>query len=148
MRPEPAIKCKDIVPARRELPDLVHAPWTVCKTVLVEVYEHVNDHRLLAVAAGTVFYVLLALFPAITALVSCYALIAKGDTINEHLAWLAGLMPQGSFSIVQDQVGRVLAEGDAKLGMAFLFSLALALWSANGGVKAIIDSLNVVYGEQ
>jgi membrane protein len=28
-----------------------------------------------------------------------------------------------------------------------LFSFALALWSANGGMKAIIDALNVVYDE-
>ncbi|HEY0328447.1 MAG TPA: YihY/virulence factor BrkB family protein [Rhodopseudomonas sp.] len=102
----------------------------------------------MAVAAGTVFYGLLALFPAITALVSSYALFSDGNTINQHLSLLAGLVPAGAFSIVQDQVGRVLAKGDVKLGTAFLFSMALALWSANGGMKAIIDSLNVVYGEQ
>ena len=61
---------------------------------------------------------------------------------------VAGLLPAGTFSIVQDQVGRVLAKGEIKLGLAFLFSLALALWSANGGIKAIIDSLNVVYDEE
>ena len=33
----------------------------------------------------------------------------------------------------------------AALGGTFLFGLALALWSANAGVKAIIDALNVVH---
>ena len=99
-------------------------------------------------AAGVVFYGLLALFPAITALVSSYALFADAKTVNDHLAFLSGFLPQGTFSIVQDQVGRVLAKGDMKLGGAFLGSVLLAIWSANGGVKAIIDALNVVYDEK
>jgi membrane protein len=60
---------------------------------------------------------------------------------------LAGLLPSGTFSVVQDQVARVLAKGEVKLGTAFLFGLGFALWSANGGIKAIIDALNVVYDE-
>jgi membrane protein len=55
------------------------------------------------------------------------------------------MLPDGSFQIVQDQIARVLAKGNASLGGAFLFGLAFALWSANAGVKAIIDALNVAY---
>jgi membrane protein len=57
------------------------APWQIpfrgWKDILVRTYHEINDDRLLAVAAGVVFYGLLALFPAITALVSSYALFAK-----------------------------------------------------------------------
>jgi membrane protein len=120
------------------------AQW---KSILLGTYARINRDRLLAVAAGVVFYALLALFPAITALVSSFALFSDGNTINDHLSLLAGVVPAGTFSVVQDQVARVLAKGDVKLGTAFLFSLLLALWSANGGVKAIIDALNVVYEE-
>ena len=42
----------------------------------------------------------------------------------------------------------MLSKGDMKLGGAFLGSLLLAIWSANGGMKAIIDALNVVYDEK
>src|SRR5258708_24968392 len=60
-----------------------------------------------------------------------------------------GLMrPEGSFQIVQDQIARVLAKGNTSLGFTFLFGLALALWSANAGVKAVIDALNIVYEER
>ena len=111
-------------------------------------YEQMNNDRLLAVAAGVVFYGLLALFPAITALVSSYALFAKGSTINEHLSSLGSLLPGGAMDIVRDQADRVLAKGDVKLGTAFLFSFLLAVWSANGGMKAVIDALNVAYEEK
>ncbi|MEO6382704.1 MAG: YihY/virulence factor BrkB family protein [Nitrobacter sp.] len=107
-----------------------------------------NDDRLLAVAAGVVFYGLLALFPAITALVSSYALFAKGSTINEHLSTLGAFLPAGALDVVKDQVERVLAKGEVKLGTAFLFSFLLAVWSANGGMKAVIDALDVAYEEK
>jgi membrane protein len=118
------------------------------KDILWRTYQQFNEDRLLAIAAGVVFYALLALFPAITALVSSYALVADAETVNDHLGMLSGILPAGTFSVVQDQVGRVLAKGEVKLGTAFLFSFALALWSANGGVKAVIDALNVVYNEK
>jgi hypothetical protein len=41
---------------------------------------------LLAVAAGVVFYGLLALFPAVTAFVSLCGFFAQASSINEHLA--------------------------------------------------------------
>ena len=123
-------------------------PWKGWKDILLRTYEQMNNDRLLAVAAGVVFYGLLALFPAITALVSSYALFAKGSTINEHLSSLGSLLPGGAMDIVRDQADRVLAKGDVKLGTAFLFSFLLAVWSANGGMKAVIDALNVAYEEK
>jgi membrane protein len=123
-------------------------PWKGWKDILIRTWREFNEDRLLAVAAGVVFYALLALFPAITALVSSYALFAKGSTINNHLATLAGMLPGGAFDIVQDQVNRVLAKGDVKLGFAFAFSFLLAVWSANGGTKAMMDALNVAYEEE
>ena len=122
-------------------------PWKGWKDILIRTYQQFGEDRLLAVAAGVVFYGLLALFPAITAIVSSYALFARGSTIAEHMSMLAGVLPEGGLGIVRDQVDRVLAKGDVKLGLAFLFSFVLAVWSANGGMKAIIDALNVVYDE-
>ncbi|MGM4890799.1 YihY/virulence factor BrkB family protein [Tardiphaga sp. 862_B3_N4_1] len=123
-------------------------PWRGWKDVLWRTYEQINEDRLLAIAAGVVFFGLLAVFPAITALVSCYGLFADASTISDNLQTLALMLPDGSFQIVQDQIARVLANGQAKLGLTFLFGLMLALWSANAGVKAVIDALNVVYGER
>jgi membrane protein len=123
-------------------------PWTGWKDILWRTYEQISDDRILAVAAGVVFYGLLALFPAITALVSLYGLFAKGATINEHLSAISDFLPGGAVSIVQDQVNRIVSKGDAKLGVGFIVGLAVALWSANAGMKAMMDALNVVYDEK
>jgi membrane protein len=119
--------------------------WARWKDILWCTYVRSNEHRLLATAAGVVFFGLLAIFPAITALVSCYGLFANPSTISANLQTLALLLPQGSFQIVQDQIARVLAKGNTQLSATFLFGLGLAIWSANAGVKALIDALNVAY---
>jgi membrane protein len=123
-------------------------PWKGWKDILWRTYERTGEDRLLSIAAGVVFFGLLAVFPAITALVSCYGLFANPSTIGDNLQTLSLLLPEGSFQIVQDQIARVLAKGNTALGFTFLFGLALALWSANAGVKAVIDALNVVYEER
>src|SRR3954462_10586256 len=106
-------------------------PWAGWKDILRRTYGQIGDDRLLAVAAGVVFYGLLALFPAVTAFVSLYGLFAKASTVNEHLSLADGLLPGGGVDIIRDQVNRIAAKGETKLGFAFAFSLALALWSAN-----------------
>jgi membrane protein len=117
------------------------------KEVLLGTYERINRDRILANAAGVVFYGLLAIFPAITALVSSYGLLADPSTISDNLKSLALMLPKGSFGIVQEEIGRVLAKGNSSLSLAFIFGLLLALWSANAGVKAVLDALNVAYEE-
>ena len=123
-------------------------PWAGWKDIFWRTYQQLNEDRLLAVAAGVVFYGLLALFPGITALVSVYGFFAKASTINEHLSLLAGFLPGGAMDIIQEQINRLVSKGDAKLSLGFIFGLGVALWSANAGMKALIDALNVVYDER
>ncbi len=123
-------------------------PWRGWKDILWRTYEQIGEDRLLAVAAGVVFYGLLAVFPAVTALVSLYGLFASPSAISEQLSLLAGILPQGAVDILREQIGRLTSGSGAKLGFGFIFGLALALWSANAGMKAILDALNVVYEEK
>ena len=106
-----------------------------------------RPNRLLAVAAGVVFDGLLALFPAITAVVSLYGLFANAATINDHLSSAAGVLPAAATDIIHEQIVRLTSNSSTKLGFAFISGLVIALWSANAGMKSVIDALNVVYGE-
>jgi membrane protein len=118
------------------------------KDILWRTYEEMNKDRILAVAAGVTYFGLLALFPAITALVSLYGLFADAAAINEHLGALSGILPLGAMDIIGDQIKRIAGSGQGALGFAFFFGLALALWSANAGMKAMFDALNVAYDEE
>jgi membrane protein len=141
----PEVHQAHLQPSAQSPIEIKPAGWN---EILLRTYSQINEDRLLAIAAGVVFYGLLALFPAITALVSSYGLFADPSTIGENLRTLAVMLPEGSFAIVQDQIARVLAKGSGSLGLTFVFGLLLALWSANAGMKAIMDALNVVYDEE
>ncbi len=123
-------------------------PWAGWKDIFWRTYQRIDDDRLLATAGGVVFFGLLAIFPAVTALVSSYGLFADPSTISNNLQTLAMMLPAGTFQIVEDQVARVVSKGNTALGAAFLFGLVLAVWSANAGVKSIFDALNVAYEER
>jgi membrane protein len=129
----------------------VGSPWLLFRTdwsgVLWRVYQKMNENRLLAVAAGVVFYGLLAVFPAITAFVSLYGLMADPSTIQERLSLATGVLPQGAMNILSEQLTRLTSHRTSALSAGFIGGLVVALWSANAGAKAIMDALNVAYGE-
>jgi membrane protein len=112
-------------------------PWRGWKDIFWRTYEQMMEDRLLAIAAGVVFYGLLALFPAITALVSLYGLFASPATIAEHLNFLAGIMPDAVVGIVDEQIARVVAKGDINLSFGFAFGLGLALLCAIAAIVAM-----------
>jgi membrane protein len=116
-------------------------PWRGWKDIFIRTYGEINDDRVLAVAAGVVFYVLLAIFPTISTFVSLYALFADPATIRQHLAVAAGVMPPDAFDLLQGEVIRIASKPPFTLGFASLFSLLFALWSANAGTKAMFDAL-------
>ena len=118
------------------------------KDILWRVYENVNNHRIMSVAAGVTFYALLALFPGLAALVSLYGLFADPTIIGQHLTDLSSFMPEGATQVIGDQLKHLTSNGSSTLGVTFLISLVISLWSANSGMKAIFDALNIVYGEK
>ncbi|QUS35168.1 YihY/virulence factor BrkB family protein [Falsirhodobacter algicola] len=118
--------------------------WQIAKRVIGAVMED----RVLAVAAGMTFFLLLAFVPSITAFVSIYGLFADRATVTNHMALLAEVLPEQSLSIVNDQVTRIASTDATTMTFASIFSLLVAMWSANGGVKAMIEALNVAYNER
>lgn len=115
--------------------------------ILRRVYGEIGTDRILAVAAGVGFYGLLAIFPAVTALVSFYGLFADPATARDHFAEIAGLLPGGGLALIGDQMKRIASGDNMKLGFGFAVGVATALWSANAGMKAMFEALNIAYGE-
>nr|WP_246205820.1 YihY/virulence factor BrkB family protein [Microvirga arsenatis] len=131
----------------REAATPTEIPTLGWKDVLWRTYEEFRDDRLMSVAAGVTYYALLAIFPAIAALVSIYGLFADPATIQNHLSALSGVLPGGAVEIVGEQVKRIASQGGGTLGLSFIIGLAISLWSANAGMKAVFDALNIVYDE-
>ncbi|HWW49908.1 MAG TPA: YihY/virulence factor BrkB family protein [Xanthobacteraceae bacterium] len=129
-------------------PNKRKAPAFGWKEVALRVYQGIAEDRILTVAGGVTFFVLLAIFPAIAAVISLYGLVADGRTAVDQLNNLSGVLPEGGTEIIRGQIEALTSQPARKLGVAMIGSLAVSLWSANGGVKAMFEALNVVYEEK
>ena len=99
------------------------------------------------IAAGVTFYLLLALFPALAAFVSLYGFVADPITIADQVSYLGGLLPNAGLEIIEQQLKALVSKDAEALSLGFLIGLAIALWSANNGIKAVFDAMNVAYEE-
>jgi membrane protein len=85
------------------------------KDILWRVYGNIGEHRVLALAAGMTYYSLLAIFPAIAALVAIYGLFSDASSIAKHLDDVSGFIPGGAVEVARDQLTRVATKGDRPL---------------------------------
>jgi len=122
-------------------------PWRGWRDIAARVARKAQDDRVLSLAGGVAFYSLLALVPALAAAVSLYALFADANIIASHVSLAAGVLPAEALDMVHNEITRIAQASDNKLTFRFLLGLGIALWSANAGVKAIFDALNIMYDE-
>lgn len=108
----------------------------------------IPQDRVLATAGSVAFFALLAIFPAIAVVVSMYGIVTDARTIGDHLALLGGILPEGVLALIRDQIGVIVSKETKTLSFAFVAGFLTALWSANSGMGALFDALNVVYGEK
>jgi membrane protein len=118
------------------------------KDILWRVFWSIPEDRILSTSGGVAFFALLAVFPGIATIVSLYGLFADANVIGQHLTILAGLLPAGVIEMIGTHIASVARQDNTTLGGAFLVGIAVALWSANSGVAALFDALNVVYDEK
>jgi len=116
------------------------------RDILWRVFWAISRDRILSTSGGVAFFSLLAVFPGIAAIVSLYGLFADASTIGKHLSLLSGLMPKGVLQLIAETL--IFRQGNETLGTAFIVGLLIALVSANSGMAALFDALNVVYNER
>ena len=121
-------------------------PPPVRKGLIRRLYDQIWEDRVISVAAGVTFYALLAIFPTLAALVSLYGLVADPVTISQHLEQLYFFLPEGAVQVIGGQISRITARPAEALGLTLAISLTVSLWSANAGMKALFDALNIVHG--
>ena len=123
------------------------AAWRRGWDILFRFAQDIVDDRIPLIAAGVTFFVILALFPGFGALISIYGLFADPGRLAAHLDVLENVAPDGAIAVLQDQLVRLANAGRSALGFSFLVSLLISLWSANAGVKALFEALNLVFHE-
>jgi membrane protein len=123
-------------------------PASGWRDIALRVKDEQKKDNLSIVAAGVAFYSLLAIFPALAALVSIYGLVADPAELQRHIATVGRLLPPDAFRILDQQLTDIVTGSGGALTFAAIGGILLALWSAAKGMKALITALNIAYEEE
>ncbi|MFJ7750208.1 YihY/virulence factor BrkB family protein [Arthrobacter sp. NPDC097144] len=95
-------------------------------------------------AAALTYYTVLALFPALLALVSILGLVGQAEsTTNAMLDLLKEFAPGSAVEVLEGPIEQLTSSSSA--GLALIVGIVGALWSASGYVKAFGRSMNRIY---
>lgn len=122
-------------------------PWLGWRDILWRTYREIGADRLTVVAGSVTYYTLLAIFPALGAFVSLYGLIADVQAVQDQLIQLATIFPPEAVRLLGEQMMRLATGRPEGLSLAFAAGLLVSVWSANAGMKALFDGLNIAYDE-
>jgi membrane protein len=104
----------------------------------------ITDRMTLA-AAGCAFYATLALFPAISMLISVYGLAFNPGAVAAQLQVLQDIVPPPAFALISDRARELGSQPRGSLSTSLAVSLVLTFWSASTGTKSVLSALNVVH---
>ena len=123
-------------------------PFLGYRDVFWRVFSEFTEDRVTLIAAGATYYLLLALFPALAALVSLYGVVSDPVTIAKHIAFLSSVLPPGAFELIVGQLDVLSQQKNSTLSIGVVTGFLIALWSANNGIKALFEAMNIAYGEK
>lgn len=106
-----------------------------------------SDYRLSLGAAGTAFWLTIAIFPAVIAVVSLYGLIMDPNTIARGVEVISNEAPESLGSVVAQQAATVAQNDTGGLSIGFLIALAVTLWSVSDGGYALFRAVREAYGQ-
>jgi membrane protein len=122
-----------------------HRSW---RDILLCAWREMNRDNLSLIAAGVAFYTLFGMVPGLAALVSLYGLIADPADVARFIQSISIFVAPEIVKLLSDMLQGVASHSNTKLGLSFLISLGLALWSAKAAVSAMMTAINVAYDEQ
>lgn len=123
------------------------AGWSA---VLGRVWQRSSENRLATAASSVAFYVLLGSIPCLAAVVWLYGLFADPSSVGRLSGLMAGIVPLDIAHLLGRQIDR-LAERESASTKSFMATvgwLAFIMWSANQGMRGLVDALNIVYGRR
>lgn len=111
-------------------------------------WREASTDQLPLLSAGVAFFGFLAIFPALIALTLMYGLVADPASIAHQLDAVSGSLPPEARVLLEEQLRQLASASNQGLGWGLALSLAVALWSASGGVGNLVTAINIAYDEE
>jgi len=118
------------------------------KSLAKELAARIRIHNLTLVAAGVAFYAFLAFIPALVALISIYGLVANPDDVARQVQNFASALPKEVQDFLAFQLKSIADANRAGVSITLVISIAIALWSASGGMVALITGIHVAHEQE
>ena len=112
--------------------------------VLKRVKAEVKEDNVPLLAAGVAFYAMLAIFPAIIAVVTVYGMVADPAQVKSQVNELAKSLPAGADQLLTEQLTNVVNAGRQSLSIGLALSLLALLWSVSSGVQGLVKCVFVM----
>jgi membrane protein len=103
----------------------------------------IREHNLTLVAAGVAFYAFLALVPMLVAFIAIYGLVADPNDVRRQVEDIGSSLPREVQDFLVYQLTQIIEANRGGLSVTLVVALALALWSASGGMAALITGIHV-----
>ena len=108
----------------------------------------IREHNLTLVAAGVAFYAFLAFVPALIAFMSIYGLVADPDEVADQVEDMASALPEEVQEFIAFQLTSIASANRTGVSVTLVVAVAVALWSASGGMAALITGIHVAYEQE
>ena len=131
----------------RHAPSPTKIPAAGWKDVAVRVKEEAKQDDVSLLGGGVAFFALLALVPALVAIVSIYGLFANESTVVRQVGDVLGAAPHEVRDLVTAQLRSIVTGSAAGASVAAVLGVVVALWSASSGMKHLIGAINLAYDE-
>lgn len=101
-----------------------------------------------ALAAGAAFQTLLTIFPALTAAVSLYGLVADRNMVEGQIMAIQGVLPPEAITLIATWLHALVQAPATRFGLGLIVSVLLALWSIWSATGMLMTAVTVCYGEE
>jgi len=116
------------------------------KDIGMRVKDRLKEDHVPLLAAGVAFYAMLAIFPALIALVTVYGLVADpAEVENQVEALVDAIGPAGE--AIGGQMSNIAETSSTALSIGLIASLLAVLWTASSGMQGLVKATNVAYNE-
>jgi membrane protein len=132
--------------------DMVEAPIVIetlrsSADILRQTWKDIGRKDLSLVAAGVTYYLLVALFPALAALISVYGLVENPAGMTKDVQSLSGLLPPSIVRLANAALRELISASSRSLGLGAIIGIGIALYSGMRGMTGMMSALNIAYGQ-
>lgn len=118
------------------------------KKQVKRIFSRLTEDNVSIISAGVAFYFFLALFPALAAFISIYALAVDPAQVSQQMNDAAAVLPAEAHGIIEDLLTQTAGQSAGTLGWSLVISILLSLWSASKATSAVFEGVNIAYHEK